>query len=233
MPAPTATPEPTATATPDAGQGEPSAAQIVAGALNAMNGADSYHFLIDVGIEVEQEGVTLELPFTFEGDFQAPDRLRGTMELSLGFFTVETEVVLIEGVYYMRNLETGEWERDSELVDALPADIAIFAMPLSIESGILAPELVGVEELDGRPSYRVRIVIADVAQGIGEDAQADLWIDVEDNTLRKMVTETAISDDGSLGVAEGSLLSGDVTITVTALISDYGVPVDIQTPQVP
>ena len=123
-------------------------------------------------------------------------------------------------------------ERDSELVGALPTEFALFAMPLDLDTQSLTPELIGVEQLNGRPSYRVRIAIDEVALGIGEDSLADLWIDVEDNTLMKLVTETALTDDMGGDISEGSLLDGDIALTVTALISDYDSPVDIQAPEV-
>ena len=196
-------------------------------AFAAMQEAESYHFLIDALLTVKQEGASLELPFAFEGDFQAPDRLRGEMSLSMGFFSIETEVVLIGDTYYSKSLETGEWVEDSQFADTLPLDVLTFASPTGLAQMDLEPRLVGIEELAGGPAYRIRANLAGDLYGGDKPADADFWIDVDDKRFRKMLTQVELPPDAG---AEGSLLGGELAVSVEVELTDFGLPVDIQAP---
>ncbi len=212
--------------------GEAEADDILAAALDALSGAESYHFLVEAVIEVEEEGTTLELPFTFEGDFQQPDRLRGEMTMSLGFFSVETEIVLIGEDYYAKNPASGEWEANSTALEAFPQPIAMFAMPETLTSLTADPVFVGIEELDGMKTYRLRLTEEGHQLGAGESIVLDLWIDSEELRLRRIAATVAdLSSDAAAGASDG-LLSGNLTVEVNAVISGYDAPVDIQPPPV-
>ena len=240
-PIPTPTPAPTATpvpATPGVSTPAPipnqdtAAAEIVAAALDALAVAESYHFLVEAVIKVEEEGTSLELPFTFEGDFQQPDRLRGQMTLSLGFFSVESEIVLIGQDYYATNPVSGEWEANSGVVDALPQAIAAFAMPGNLASIAANPMLVGVEDFAGRPEYRVRLAGDGEQLGAGGPFVLDLWIDSEDLKLRRISTTVTDVPAGAVAGAQAGPLSGDLTVDVSAVIGSYDAPVNIQPPPI-
>ncbi len=239
-PLPTPTPAPTATpvpATPGVSTPAPipnqdTAAEIVAAALDALAVAASYHFLVEAVIKVEEEGTSLELPFTFEGDFQQPDRLRGQMTLSLGFFSVESEIVLIGQDYYAKDPVSGEWEANSGVVDALPQAIAAFAMPGNLTSIAANPMLVGVEDFAGRPAYRVRLAGDGEQLGAGGPFVLDLWIDSEDLKLRRIATTVTDVPAGAVAGAQAGPLSGDLTVDVSAVIGSYDAPVHIQPPPI-
>ena len=235
MPAPT----PTSTATPipaapelptpaPSPEGEADAGAIVAGALDALAEAESYHFLVEAMIEVEEEGTTLELPFTFEGNFQKPDRLRGEMTMSLGFISVETEVVLIGEDYYAKNPVSGEWEVNSAVQDLFPQPIAMFATPDTLAPLAADPVLVGVENLDGMQAYRLRLTGDELDLGTSEPITLDLWVDLDELKLRRIEAFVA---DVSSGATDG-LLSGNFTVEVNVVIGNYDAPVDIQPPHV-
>ena len=233
-PAPTATPVPATpgVSTPAPIPGQDTAAEIVAAALDALAVAASYHFLVEAVIKVEEEGTSLELPFTFEGDFQQPDRLRGQMTLSLGFFSVESEIVLIGQDYYAKDPVSGEWEANSGVVDALPQAIAAFAMPVNLASLAANPMLVGIEEFDGRPAYRVRLAGDGEQLGAGGPFVLDLWIDSEDLKLRRISTTVTDVPAGAVAGAQAGPLSGDLTVDVSAVIGSYDAPVNIQPPPI-
>ena len=244
-PAPTATPVPTSspTATPmpaapeaptpaPTAAGGPDAEDIVAAALDALAAAESYHFLVEAVVNVEEDGTTMELPFTFEGDFQQPDRLRGEMTMSLGFFSIDTEIVLIGEDYYAKNPASGEWEANSTALEAFPQPIAMFAMPGTLTSLTADPVLVGTEHLDGAEAYRLRLSGDELDLGADELITLDLWVGLEDLKLRRIEASVAgVSSDAAAGVSSG-LLSGELTVDVNAVISGYGAPVDIQPPPV-
>ena len=234
-PAPTATPLPAtpgvSTPAPTPGQ-DTAAAEIVAAALDALAVAESYHFLVEAVIKVEEEGTSLELPFTFEGDFQQPDRLRGQMILSLGFFSVESEIVLIGQDYYAKDPVSGEWEANSGVMDALPQAIAAFAMPGNLASIAANPMLVGVEDFAGRPAYRVLLTGDGEQLGAGGHFALDLWIDSEDLKLRRIATTVTDVPAGAVAGAQAGPLSGELTVDVSAVIGSYDAPVHIQPPPV-
>ena len=234
-PAPTAIPIPAASEAPKpapAPAGEPDAEDIVAAALDALAAAESYHFLVEAVVNVEEEGTTMELPFTFEGDFQQPDRLRGEMTMSLGFFSVDTEIVLIGEDYYAKNPASGEWEANSAALEAFPQPIAMFAMPETLTSLTADPVLVGIEELDGMRTYRLRLTEEGHQLGAGESITLELWIDSEELRLRRIAATVAdLSSDAAAGASDG-LLSGELTVDVNAVISSYDAPVNIQPPPV-
>ena len=51
--------------------------------------------VMDMQMKMTEEGVTLDIPMTFTGDFQPPDRLRGTVSMSMLGVTIESEMVSI------------------------------------------------------------------------------------------------------------------------------------------
>ena len=112
-PAPTATPLPTATvaptsaptltpvseSTPNAAQSalaaDNSAREILSAALEAMQAADAFHADVDASFKIVQSEASFqmdeetfgdEFPIYYKGDIQAPDRTRGKLGISLGFF---------------------------------------------------------------------------------------------------------------------------------------------------
>ncbi len=234
-PRPTATPATSApqvhTPTPDPSNGA-DAGDILAAALDALAEAESYHFLVEAVITVKEEGTTLELPFTFEGDFQQPDRVRGDMTMSLGFFSIETEIVLIGEDYYAKNPATGEWEANSTALEAFPEPIAMFAMPGTLTSLTAEPTLVGIEDLDGAEAYRLRLSGAGLELGADEPITLDLWVDLEELKLRRIEASVAGVSSDAAAEASNELLSGNLTVEVEAVIGNYDAPVDIQPPSV-
>ena len=222
-PTPTPTPEPTATPTPLA----LSPQELIDSAAAAMRGLTSFHFDMDMQIKVASEGLTLDVPLAFVGDFQAPDRLRATMSLSVAFFTIETEVVGIGDTTYTRDPETGEW-------DVSVGEDAFIISPDEFMgegvSDLTDLAFVGVETLDGVGMYRLQ---GTSATGAFTDSASDFvlsfWIRIDDGYLAQ------INAEGELDLGEENPLLGDVaggtaTAALSVKFSAYGEPVSIEPP---
>ena len=102
---PTPTPEPTDTATPEPTPTPEvkSAEDLMAAVGDAMAGVESYHMMMDMQLSVAGEGVSMDIPVTFEGDVVAPDSSAGRLSISFFGMSIESEFVSVEGVNYMTN----------------------------------------------------------------------------------------------------------------------------------
>ena len=135
-PPPTATPEPTPTPTPiptSSPTPEPEslpktlsgirplsvnsdsdAEEILNAALEAMDNLDSLHFSLQAEVGITSADLTATFPFAFEGDYQAPDRMKGKLALSLGFFALEMEIINIGPDTYTTDPQTGLWQQTDD-----------------------------------------------------------------------------------------------------------------------
>ena len=75
-----------------------------------MQEVEFFHFDMDALVTIKEGGISLEVPLGLAGDFQAPDRSRGTVSISLGFFTLEFQIITIGDTQYTADPETGEWQ---------------------------------------------------------------------------------------------------------------------------
>ncbi len=226
-PTPTRTPTPTPTPVPLTAQ------DILEQALAAMAEADSYHFVMDLQMKVEAEGLSMEVPMLFEGDFQAPDRMQGSMEISVLGLSVEVAMVIVGDTTYVSDPETGEWEVSTEPVAPFSPDEFTAVDPADIE-GL---EIVGEETLDGRPVHHLRGTVSTERLGdqfadTSGELEAEYWIGVEDRLLYESLIAGEI-----VPIEEGgeTPLGGAGTIQMEAMIqySDYGKPVTIEPPEFP
>ena len=205
--------------------------EILDAAYAAMRDVESFHFELDAHVMQSSGGVESEIPMTFVGDVSVPDRVRGTLEVSLGFFTLRLETLAIGDTAYMRDPETGDWAIARGLDSMLPnpADVAHDKAP-AVES----LTLVGEEVLDGATVYHLTGVPSKENLGDPRDeAEIAYWIGVEDLLLRRVETGGQI-DISAIGEALGGAgLSGTATVAITIEFSDYGEPVTIEAPQIP
>ena len=198
-------------------------------AINTLEDVGSFHFEMEMNISAKSEGVAMEIPLKFEGDFQAPDRSKGKMELSIFFFTVETQFVQIGDTNYSSDPETGEWQIDTEPLSPFgsPTD---FAGPESL-TGIEDLVLVGEETRDG---VKVLHLTGSVpASDFGEEdaegqLQVDIWTGVEDSLLREMSFEGEFETPEDLAAATEAATA---ELSLTLKLSNYGVPVVIEAPE--
>jgi branched-chain amino acid transport system substrate-binding protein len=213
---PTATPTPTPTPTPPSPQG------LLEDALAALE-TDAYHFEMDMLMAVAEAGMSMEIPFTFAGDFQPPDRAQGTVSMSFLGMTIESEVITVGDTAYTTNMETGEWEISTEEASPFSPGDFTGVDPADIEGLTLA----GEETLDGTPVYRLTGVVTaeqlgDAMEGAEGELQVQYWMGIDDGLLHKGAVE------GELSIEDGT-----IEMTVTTTYSDYGQTVAIEPPEMP
>ena len=83
------------------------AAGVLQAGLEAVAAEPSFHFDMNAELSVDAQGTSLDIPLTISGDFLAPDRFQGTMELKIFFFTIETEIITIGDTTWTKDPETG------------------------------------------------------------------------------------------------------------------------------
>jgi formylglycine-generating enzyme required for sulfatase activity len=187
--------------------------------------AIAYHFDMDMQMTVAEEDFVMEIPVSFVGDFQPPDRVRGTISTTVLGMSIEGELITIGETTYSKDPDTGEWQISTGEES-----------PLSpLDFGGIDPErvedlaIVGEETVDDTPLYHLRGMaspqdMGDTFTGLEAEGelQLDCWIGVEDGRLRQ-------------GAYDGELSSEGTTITMTAniLYSDYGQTVVIEPPEMP
>ncbi|MDA1347361.1 MAG: LppX_LprAFG lipoprotein [Chloroflexi bacterium] len=200
--------------------------ELLDSAIKALEDVGSFHFEMEMNISAKSEGIAMEIPFKFEGDFQAPDRSKGKMELSIFFFTVETEFVQIGDTNYSSDPETGEWQIDTEPLSPFGSPID-FAGPESLTS-IDDLVLVGEETRDGVKvlHFTGSVPASDFGEEDAEgELRIDLWIGVEDSLLREMSFEGEFDAPEELSAGTGA---GTAELSLTLKLSNYGVPVVIE-----
>ena len=233
-PSPTPTPVPTPTATPVPADGvdvpgAPAALEIIEKSYAAMLEAQSLHFELNGTITLGTGGTETEVPVKFEGDVQAPDRVSGKLSLSLGFFNLEMESIVIGDMSYTTDPLTGEWQVGEGLASALPSPTEFV---LGAEDELEDVVLLGVETLDdGAEVYHLSATPpSEIFGGADADARAEFWFGVEDSYLHQI----GASGELDLGDVAGQLsdlgLSGTVTIDLTMRLSAFGEPVVIEAP---
>ncbi len=230
-PSPTATPEPTPAAVlalpPDA----PSAIEILAASFAAMEAVQSMHLEMVAEIKIDSGGTETNLPIKLVGDFQAPDRVRSSLSVSLGFFSIEVETIAIGDDVYTTDPLTGAWSLSSEAAFAFPAP-ADFATGTDL--ALLDPILLGIGELDGGKVFRLSGAPPPDIFGTGEVlSDAEFWIGVDDFLIRKITAEAEVGLDAISGALGDVGISGPATISLTITISDYGKQFVIEAPELP
>ena len=182
-PSPTPTPTPVPTPVPEASSA-PTAQEVLATSVAAMAVQGSLRFELDTRIKSPTAAFGTEIPLSFVGEFQAPDRVQGRLTVSLGFFTLELEAITIGDTFYFTDPQTGQWETRPGAAFALPNPVAFI---LSSAGAVEAAVLVGRESLEGTPVYHLQGILSLDAFGGSEGrVQADIWIGVEDSLVRQI-----------------------------------------------
>ena len=166
------------------------------------------------------------MPFSWVGDFQAPDRTQGTLSASLPLENVVTEFVRIGDTSYFTNPLTGGWDMSDDPVTP-------FGGPAEFVMGGLARGMGDLRVLGEEVRNGVRLIhlVGSLpAEAFDEEAgegrlRAEFWIGAEDLLLREM----AIAGDLGLGASEGGNVGG---ISLVVKFSDYGKPVAIEAPKI-
>lgn len=213
---PTDTPVPTATPT------LPSPQALLKSAL-ADTDAKSHHFEMDMQMKMTEEGVTIEIPMTFVGDYLPPDRMHGMVSMSVVGVTIESEMVTIGETTYVKNPATGQWETSTEPASPYSPGDFTGLEPADIEGLVI----VGQKTLDGTPVYHLQGTLSagdmgEAFAGTEGEMQVEYWIGVKDGLLRRAFVRVELSSTDTRAVAIG--------METTVTYSDYGKTLAIEPP---
>ena len=199
-----------------------------------MQAVDSFHFEINATATIDADGGSLEIPIVLEGDFSGPDSLRGTMTVTVIFFTIETEFVTIGDTVYVTDPETGEWK-------GTVGDPGFFALPgefAGSDAAVLAEELLdialfAVMPVDGVQTYMLQgSVPSELLGQPGEVASIAYWVGVDDGLPRQIQAEFALDLGSEAGDILGDFGEGAAALQLTAKFTDFGRPVSITAPDI-
>ena len=213
-----------ATPTPSPTPVLPDPAAVLQAAVDAMAQLAAFHFEMDG--DITPPDLSIAIPYSFVGDFLAPDRAQGTLSVSLAFFQIQFQVAMMGDSFYATDPTTGEWRESGE--PSVP-----FGDPATFATGFLAamqqPALVGVESLNGVPVYRLSGVVPAGAVTGGEfegDLTAQFWIGTEDSLVRR-ITGGGTIDLGDYGGALLAAIGGEIAEGGSGGGYEYGFQIDI------
>ena len=229
-PSPTLTPTPVPSPVPAPTTAPLSAREIALAAADAMEQVETLHFDMYIQMKVVVQGMDLDVPISFVGDFQAPDLTRGMISISMGFFVIEFEVISIGDTTFSKDPETGEWVVTVG-EDPFFTDPGAFVGVDASEMEDLA--YVGTDTLDGVEVYRLKgAAPPGMFSETGGRAEVTYWIGVDDNLLRQVIAEGDVElDEESEGLFE-ELGGGTASISVTLRLSEFGKSVSIEAPDI-
>ena len=237
VPPSTVTTAPTVTSTKDSAPTPmPLSVEAVAEATAAsMRALKSAHIEADIKATAratgEEEG-TVEMSMT--GDYQAPDRTRLSISLTIQGNVFEANYITIANKTYIQILDTDIWQV-SDSSDGLDLRETLRFDPDGMEN--LA--LVGEGELDGEDVYHLKGFLASDAGGLLNSVPGSLvivtpmgevivgvefWIGVEDFLVRRTIQNIYMELSSDTG--EG----GELSLELDMRLSNYGDSVDIKAP---
>jgi hypothetical protein len=221
---PTAVPTPTPTPAPT-----PATAQEYMKAMeDALNAAGTYHFDMDgaVSLDLPSQEMKLDIPMTLAGDVQAPDKMQGSLTMSMMGSSISTDMIVIGNQAWAKDPTTGEWVASPQA--AAPVTPGQFTN-LS-ESDLAAMKVVGEETLDGQQVIHVSGSVnqeLDLGTELGGPMQmslaSDYWLAKETNLPIKasVVGNVPIAQEG---------LEMTVGMSLTLQFSGFGEAVTIEPP---
>ncbi len=195
-----------------------------------MKEVESYHFEMEAHFRRGMGGLSLDLPFSFTGEVQSPDRVRGTVSMQLLGMSLEFQTITIGSTSYQQDPLTGEWQvREGQQAplqepqDFLEEDV----------SAIQGLTVMGVETIDNVQTYRLKGTVPQ--QEAGEEFKSDMeveyWIGVEDKLVRRVTARGEMEFMGEEGLP-GQPTGGTMVMDLTLDLSRFGEPVTIKAPEV-
>jgi hypothetical protein len=177
--------------------------------------------------------VTLEIPVVLTGDFQAPDRTRGTLVVSFFFIQLESHFVRIGDVSYATDPDTGQWK-----VGGSPAlsfvDPAAYTSPDLLAAGGRLAELalVGIDSLAETPVYLLSGRLSD--EDGGGALEVSYRIGVDDGLIYRvdLAGQFELDQEFSDAFPLGDIGAGDAAFDAVVTLSDFGKPVNIEAPEI-
>lgn len=213
------------------------AAGVLQAGLEAVAAEPSFHFDMNAELSVDAQGTSLDIPLTISGDFLAPDRFQGTMELKIFFFTIETEIITIGDTTWTKDPETGAWSvsSDGDPTEVIPSDPGSFTeLDVALLKGLTS---LGEVELNGAPATHLRGTASEGTFGADTgEFEVDFWIESATGLLVQLVASGELTvqpgddpdsqSEGLFGAAAGQ--TGRLSLAVG--FSDFGKPVTIEPP---
>jgi len=223
-PVPTPTPAPTPTPLP------PQA--ILDKANISMEEVDFFHFAMEATMKLSTEGISLDVPLSFVGDYMAPDLLRGTFAFTLLGFTIEQEIIEIGDTTFSKNPKSGEWKAST---GGIGATILFGGFGDSFGGDFNDFDdliLLRQETVDGLKMYLVKGIVQ--AEEQGEGLEISLWVDVDDFLIRKITIEGEMTLEGedTIDFFGEELLAENVTYSATVVFSEFRKPVSVEPPKI-
>lgn len=224
---PTPSPSPTPTPTPTPEPDILTALEIITTAVAKLTGA--LHFEMDIKASVQTIGGRAEVPIELEGDFQPPDRIEGTMRISLGFFAVQSQVINIGDTTYIKDESTGEWHASTASSPVLVGPGAFLAPD---PKTLVFLEVLGVVAVDGVEAYHLKAIApsGSLDESVGQ-MDLEYWVGVDDGNLIQVVASGSVDlrlDSGSLSRMS---TTGSADVTATIKLSEFGKSVSILPPE--
>jgi parallel beta-helix repeat protein len=237
---PTATPLPTATPSPTPLPLE----SILENAYAALDEASSFHMAMDMGMEVGITGLTMEIGIDFEGDYQAPDRIAGTYDMTMLGESTVFEAIIVGDTMYIKEPGTDEWvESTDQSATSLVSPVGEFR-PSDFEELTFISE----ETINDQAIYHFSGLASNLNEQLAQnldlaelgelfnsiefvgDLVVEFWVGVEDGLLYQTSTSGDLSfeaDTVEAGFDEMTML-----MDVLVQYSDYDKPVSIEVPEV-
>jgi hypothetical protein len=228
-PTPTETATPTVTSSPTVTPSPtlPAPEEIFSAASEKMATVEFYHFEMEMSMGFQVEGVSLDIPFTYDGDIAQPDRTQGVLTMEVFGIKIEMEMIGIGETIYMTDPETGEWTVAEEEDSAAP--LGPENMTEITAEDFESLEILGVEELNGVQVYHIQGETSATSMGLSEGLlKADYWFGVDDLYLYQSEIQGEIVLDESLLGDQESL---PVEMYALIVLSNFGEPVEINPPE--
>lgn len=197
----------------------------------AMSKVGTFHFDVSGLFKISTGQTDVEVPLSYVGDVQVPDKTHGRISLSVIVFVLEMEIITVGDVTYTTNPQSGAWEISEGGAMGIPnpADFAQGGEPPLADA-----QYAGDEERDGHQVYRLTgLAQFGTLDSAGQQSKATIWIGTDDLLLREISLQAEISLD-ALGLPVGDLgLEGSGTVELSIKLSDFGKPVSIEAPIIP
>jgi len=193
----------------------------------ALADAESFAFEMNIVMSVETGGLTIDIPMTYAGDFQAPNSSAADLTIAIPLLSVESKVVSLGDTSYVFDPSSRQW-------NIVQGQSPFFAGP-DVFLGSTSDELsdlllTGQQLLDGVDTYVIsgKLPNGEIG-GAGGDFDFVYWIGIEDGLLRQ------VEADGELNLGDGATLIGNInaetgSAKITAKFFDFGKEVDITAP---
>lgn len=214
--------EPTPTPIPT-----PTPRELSAAVGRATQAAQSAHFAVALSgkpVPIDASGLTLLN--SMEGDLRRPDGVLAILNVTLGGGVAEIRTASLAGQQYITNPITRQWQC---LAPGAAFDPAVLFAPdrgieFLLQEAFSEVSLLGSEELDGRPHYRLRgsmpaeplRAISLNLLGAGPVA-VELWADQESMRATRLVLVDSATDPAT-------------PTTWTISFSDYDKAVEVRAP---